>query len=116
MRTCIPLAIAAALALSAPAAVACTDHAHGAEAKAQPAAKITPFVPGEVREVDLEERTITLSHGSIPSLRMQPMGSMAFKAHESAVIAGLKPGDKVRFRATLVGEQPTIVRIEPARR
>jgi len=95
---------------------ACTDHAPGQEPKRHAASKTTPYIAGEVREVDVEDGTITLAHGRIASLRMQPMGSMVFKAGDAKSIADLKPGDKVEFRVVIAGDRPTLTEIKPARK
>lgn len=41
---------------------------------------------------------------------------MVFKADDAKSIARLKPGDKVRFRVKVVGDQPTLTRIELAKK
>lgn len=114
MRT-VGFVLAATLAMSSLPSSACTDHAPGQEPKRHAASKTTPYVAGEVREVDVEDGTITLAHGRIASLRMQPMRSMVFKAADAGAIARLKPGDRVRFRVQVEGEQATITAIELAR-
>ena len=113
MRT-IALALLAITTLHG-TAIACDDHA-SKPGKRQPRASATPLVHGEVRDVDANGGSITLAHGRIPSLRMQPMGSMVFKVDAAAAIHGLKPGDKVRFRAASVAGQPTVIEIEAAPR
>ena len=95
---------------------ACTDHAPGKEPGRHTASKTTPYIAGEVREVDVEAGTITLAHGRIASLRMQPMSSMVFKAADAGAIARLKQGDKVRFRVQVADEQATLTAIELARK
>lgn len=42
------------------------------------------------------------------------MTSMRFKAGDARLLANLKPGDKVNFRATIVGQQPTVMQITRA--
>jgi Cu(I)/Ag(I) efflux system periplasmic protein CusF len=54
---------------------------------------------GEVRKLDLERGTVTLKHDTIKSLDMPAM-TMVFKAKDSAMLDTLKPGDKVRFKAS----------------
>ena len=103
-----------ALAGSSSLALACNDHAPGTEPAPRPVARAASPAAGEVREVDLEEGTITLAHGRIAGLRMAPMSSMMFKASDTRLLADLKPGDKVNFRATIVGQQPTITQISLA--
>lgn len=113
MRT-IALTIVMALATLPSLANACNDHAPGTEPKHRAAGPPSSLVAGEVREVDVNDGTITLAHGRIPGLRMRPMSSMVFKASDARSIANLKPGDKVKFRVTVVGAQPTLIEIQPA--
>lgn len=104
------------LAGSSSLALACNDHAPGTEPAHKPVARAASLAAGEVREVDLEEATITLKHGKIASLRMAPMTSMMFKASDGKLLSSLKPGVRVNFRATMVGQQPTITQINRATR
>ena len=104
----------AVLAGTSSVALACSDHAVGTEPAREHAAGAASLATGEVREVDLEEGAITLGHGRIASLGMTPMTSMRFKAGDARLLANLKPGDKVNFRATMVGQQPTVMQITRA--
>lgn len=115
MRTIYFVLVMASVFLSSPAN-ACNDHAPGTEPKPHAAQRPSSFVSGEVREVDLADGTITLAHGKIASLRMQPMGSMVFKAGDARSIADLKPGDKIEFRVVVAGDRPTLTEIRPARK
>ena len=112
----ICLALFATLAGSPLLALACNDHAPGTEPVNKPVARAASLTAGEVREVDLEEGTITLGHGKIASLRMASMGSMIFKASDTKLLANLKPGDSVNFRATMVGQRPTVTQISLAKK
>jgi Cu(I)/Ag(I) efflux system protein CusF len=116
MMRIVSLALVATLAGSSSLALACNDHAPGTEPAHRPVARAASLAAGEVREVDREEGTITLEHGKIPSLRMAPMRSMMFKASDTKLLATLKPGDTVNFRATMVGEQPTVTQISLAKK
>lgn len=107
-RRALALAVLAAAALPA---YACDDHAPGTEPSARAVTHRSARIAGDVREIDLDEGTVTLRHDAIASLAMGAMESMAFKAADPKALAKLKPGDKVRFRAGLVAEQPTIVEI-----
>ena len=89
-------------------ALACNDHAPGKEPMKETAARESAWVAGEVRDVDLEDGTITLAHDRIDALRMKPMSSMLVKAENASIIEGTKPGDKVRFRVRLVNSQPVL--------
>lgn len=111
----VSLAVFAMLAGSSAFALACDDHAPGTEPAPKPIARASSLVAGQVREIDLEDATITLGHGRIASLRMAPMSSMVFKAADANLLANLKPGDKVRFRATMVGQQPTVTQLSIAK-
>lgn len=115
MRVISFVLVAALAALSSPAD-ACDDHAPAKGAKRHAAEHPTSFVTGQVREVDAEDGTITLAHGKIASLRMQPMSSMVFKAGDARAIAGLKPGDNVGFRVEAAADQPTLAKIELAKK
>jgi Cu/Ag efflux protein CusF len=108
------LMLCAVLAGFPSVALACNDHAAGTEPAHKPARGAASLAAGEVREVDLEEGTITLGHGRIASLGMAPMTSMLFKAGDARLLAKLKPGDKVNFRATMVGQHPTVIKISRA--
>lgn len=112
----VSLALLAMLAGSSSLAFACDDHAPGTEPAHKPVARAASLAAGEVREIDLEDGTITLAHGKIASLRMAPMSSMLFKASDTKLLAALKPGDKVNFRATMVGQQPTVTQITLAKK
>lgn len=111
----ISFVLVMALVFFSSLANACDDHAPGTEPKPRAAQRPSSFVAGEVREVDLNDATITLAHGRIASLRMQPMGSMVFKADDTKSIANLKPGDKVEFRVRIADDRPTLTEIKPAR-
>ena len=110
MRTVSIALVAAFMSLSS-YALACNDHAPGTEPAKQSVGRESPWVAGDVREVDLEQGTITLAHGRIANLHMEPMSSMLFKASNSKLIAKAKSGDKVKFRVAMVGEQPTVTRL-----
>jgi Cu(I)/Ag(I) efflux system protein CusF len=116
MLRIVSLALVATLAGSSSLALACDDHAPGTEPAHKPVARAASHAAGEVREVDREEGTITLAHGKIASLRMAPMRSMSFKASGTKLLANLKPGHKVNFRATMVGQQPTVTQISLAKK
>jgi len=52
---------------------------------------------GEVRRVDVAGGKITLIHGAIPDLQLPAM-TLVYQA-PSALLQGLRPGDKVMFSA-----------------
>ncbi|MDS1140161.1 copper-binding protein [Pusillimonas sp. SM2304] len=52
---------------------------------------------GEVRRVDAEGGKVTIKHGAISDLELPAM-TLVYKA-DPALLAGIKPGDKVKFTA-----------------
>ena len=82
-----------------------TGHEH-APAASQ---KAPHFTDGEVKRVDKQGGNITLRHGAIPNLDMPPM-SMAFRA-DPAMLAAVKEGDKVRFKADNVDGKLTVTEL-----
>jgi Cu(I)/Ag(I) efflux system protein CusF len=85
----------------------------GALALVAAMAGATELVDGEVRRVDTEARKLTLRHAPIPNLGMSAM-TMVFQVADPKLLEGLKPGDRVRFRAERVGGQFTVVAVEVA--
>ena len=90
--------IAVALALLAPWAAA------------QAQAELTD---AEVRKVDLDSGKITLRHAEIKSLDMPAM-SMVFAVKDKALLARVKAGDKIKFRAVKDAGVYTVTEIQPA--
>jgi len=89
--------LAAALAGAlVPAAVPAAD----APATTAPKAKAAsaPLTAGEVKKVDREAKKVTIQHGPIENLKMPPM-TMVVRVKDPAMLEGLEPGAKVRFRA-----------------
>lgn len=68
----------------------------------------------EVRKVDQEQGKVTLKHGPIRNLDMPAM-TMVFSVRDKALLAGVKPGDKVRFLAASENGQMIVTAIQPAR-
>jgi Cu(I)/Ag(I) efflux system protein CusF len=89
--------LAAALAGAlVPAAAPAADAPAMAEAKAK--APSAPLTAGEVKKVDREAKKVTIQHGPIENLKMPPM-TMVFRVKDPAMLEGLEPGAKIRFRA-----------------
>jgi Cu/Ag efflux protein CusF len=88
-----------------------TDHSHHAASTAQ-AAPSAEMAEGEVRRVDPDTGKVTLKHGPIKSLDMPPM-TMVFNA-DKGLLAPLKVGDKVRFKAVHEGGKYTVTSIQPS--
>jgi Cu/Ag efflux protein CusF len=67
-----------------------------AVACASPAWAATEWVRGEVVKLDPERSRITLKHAPIRMVKMAAM-TMPFRVKDAAMLAPLKPGDRVRF-------------------
>lgn len=106
-RTLTTVALCAAL--SGLPAWAQTHAGHGSKS-ATPAAEAT-FVDAEVRRVDADTGKLTLRHGEIKYLDMSPM-TMVFTAKDKTLLAGLKAGDKIRFKAAQEGDVYWVTAVE----
>lgn len=89
------------------------DHASHHAPGTTAASEAAEFVQGEVRRIDPETKKITLRHGPIPNLQMPDM-TMVFQLQDSAMLQGLKVGDKIRFKADKVDGAFTVTAVEPA--
>ncbi len=78
---------------------------------AQAAADMTQ---AEVRKVDTENRKLTLKHGPIKNLDMPAM-TMVFEVKDAALLAKVKAGDKVQFRAVDNAGKLTVTELQPAK-
>lgn len=105
------LSLAAACA-ALPAAAQAPHAGHGSHATATAAPDA--WADGEVRKVDTGAGTVTLRHGELKALNMPPM-TMVFAVPDKAVLARLKTGDKVRFKASSEGGTLTASEITVAR-
>lgn len=64
---------------------------------------------GEVRRVDAAAGKVTIRHGNIPALDLTAM-TLVYRA-DPALLAGIQPGDKVKFTARRENGQYVIVAI-----
>lgn len=84
-----------------------------ASSQVQEQADLSPQTEGEVRKVDPETGKVTIKHGEIKNLDMPGM-TMVFQAMPKGLAAGLKPGDKVLFRAETVSGIYAMTAVKPA--
>jgi len=101
---------AIAAPMAAPASAAPWLLAAGPAATPATAPAVT-WIAGEVRRVDARQHTVTLRHERITNLDMDAM-TMVFKAKDPALLDGLKPGDKLRFAADMIGGDLVVTAIE----
>ncbi len=105
--------LAAALAGAlVPAAVPAADAPAKAEAKAK--SPSAPLTAGEVKKVDREAKKVTIQHGPIENLKMPPM-TMVFRVKDPAMLDGLEPGAKIRFRAEEAEGGYLVTRLQKAK-
>lgn len=110
-----PVLIASLWAVAVPAMAQTTsDHSHHTQATAQTSDSGADLTEGEVRKIDLEASKVTLKHGDIKNLDMPPM-TMVFIAADKALLAPLKVGDKVRFKAAHEAGKYVVTDIQPGR-
>ena len=64
---------------------------------------------GEVRRLDAEAGKITLKHGEISDLELPAM-TLVYKI-DPALLANIKPGDKVKFTAKREGGDYVVTKI-----
>lgn len=69
---------------------------------------------GEIKKVDAETGKVTIKHGPIQNLDMPGM-TMVFTARDKALLASLKPGDKVKFVAADEGGKLVVTEIHAVR-
>ncbi len=79
-------------------------------AASMPAVAGIPLVNGEVRKLDVATGHIVLRHDEIPNLAMPAM-TMGYGVTDKKLLAGLKVGDKVRFRAEMVKGEATVTQL-----
>jgi Cu(I)/Ag(I) efflux system periplasmic protein CusF len=93
-------------------AAANDGHMHHASNEAKPnVAARAAWTEGEVRAIDKTAGKLTIKHGAMPKFDMPPM-TMAYRVKDKAMLAGLKPGDKIKFEADGVGGEFTVLRLE----
>ena len=70
-----------------------------------------PTVSGTVEKVDAAQNKITIDHGPIANLEMEPM-TMVFRVQNPSMLKQVRPGDKVQFTADRVDGQITVTSIK----
>ena len=69
---------------------------------------------GVVEEIDAKANEITIRHGYLPEIDMDPM-TMVFKAADPAMLSRVKKGDRVRMKAGLVRGRFAVVELNPVK-
>jgi len=77
------------------------------------AAQDAPLVTGQVTKVDQSANKLTIKHGPIKNLDMNEKGmTMVFAVQDPAVLAKVKPGDRIKFAAERVNGIITVTKIQ----
>lgn len=107
--------LTAAATLAVIASLPVTAAAQSTAASAPPAAaahaSAVERIDGEIRKVDPATKKLTIRHGEIKSLDMPGM-TMLFQVRDPALLASVKPGDKVKFTAEKVGNALVVTDIQ----
>jgi Cu(I)/Ag(I) efflux system protein CusF len=105
-------ALTLAASLAAPA-LAAEDMSQMSDMKDMPAAAPakTAHATGVVTGVDGKAGTITIHHGPIPAVGWPAM-TMTFKATPTALLKGVKAGDKVAFNVKIQGSSNEITALK----
>jgi Cu/Ag efflux protein CusF len=67
---------------------------------------------GIVEHVDAKAQEITIRHGYLPEIDMDPM-TMVFRAADPAMLSRVRKGDRVRLKAGLVNGRFAVIELNP---
>lgn len=95
--------------------IAATVLGLNAAAPAPVALAQSDMIDGQVTKIDESAGKITIKHGPIKKLDMDEGMTMVFRVQDSAMLKGLKAGDKVQFEPDRVNGQFTVIKIQKAR-
>ena len=88
-------------------------HAAGdaASAPAATAAAAAPMSEGEIKKIDTAAGKLTIKHGPLENLGMEPM-TMVFRVQDPAMLTKVHVGSKVRFVAEKVNGALTVTALD----
>jgi Cu/Ag efflux protein CusF len=69
---------------------------------------------GQVLEIDKSAGEITIRHGPLPELGMDPM-AMIFKVADPALLERVKKGARIKFKAGLLDGRFAVIAITPVK-
>ncbi len=86
---------------------------HAAEdAASEPAATTAaPMSEGEIKKIDTAAGKLTIKHGPLDNLGMEPM-TMVFRVKDPAMLSKVEVGGKVRFIAEKVNGALTVTALD----
>ncbi|CAJ0721965.1 MULTISPECIES: copper-binding protein [Ralstonia] len=100
-----------ALMLTALLAGAPFVHAAEDAAFASAATAAAPMSEGEIKKIDTAAGKLTIKHGPLDNLGMEPM-TMVFRVQDPAMLGKVQVGSKVRFVAEKVNGALTVTALE----
>ncbi|HEU5070968.1 MAG TPA: SCO family protein [Verrucomicrobiae bacterium] len=109
MKTKVILAGLGLLTLVAVSSVLALRHQQSTTAVMNAGVK-TFVVRGQVRSLDLTNRTVRITHEAIPDY--MPAMTMPFEVKDVAVLNGLAPGDEVQFELAVTDDDSWIARVQ----
>jgi Cu(I)/Ag(I) efflux system periplasmic protein CusF len=90
------------------------EPSHATEQLAQAQDENIGTAEGEVRKIDKSTKKITVRHGPVSGLDMEPM-TMVLQVQDGALLEQLKVGDKIKFTVRRGGGAFTLQSFEPAK-
>ena len=75
----------------------------------------SPLADGQVVKIDQAAGKITIKHGPLKQFGMDEGMTMVYRAADPAMLAAVKPGDKIKFAPNRVNGQFTATKIEKAK-
>jgi len=100
-----------ALILTALLAGAPFVHAAEGAASAPAATTAAPMSEGEIKKIDTAAGKLTIKHGPLDNLGMEPM-TMVFRVQDPAMLSKVEAGSKVRFIAEKVNGALTVTALD----
>lgn len=110
MKIMTNFSIALAIGLTS-ASLAFANHTDHHTTDIQPGEAAAAMSEGIVRKIDKENWKITIRHGELKNLGMQPM-TMVFRIKDAAMLDLAKAGDRINFVAENTGGQLTVTQLE----
>lgn len=110
LKTLTPTLI---LALAATLSTATTAQTASQPSRADNDAAAIAMTDGEIRKVDKDAKKLTIKHGAIKNLDMPGM-TMVFQVKDPALLDKVKAGDKVKFKADMIGGSVVVTEMQLA--
>lgn len=111
MKHVSKLALVLLVGLAAAQSGIAQDAHKGHHGTSQDATAAAQLAAGEVKKIDKNAGKITIKHGRLYRLDMEPM-TMVFRVADPKMLDQVQPGDKIRFDADKVKGALTVVKME----